>query len=92
MILYELRLVNENGATKKSIFLNDHFLNIMKPSEDNQENNSFLNKYVESRFSELKSYFRGLKGGIALLMRDSNTGIYPACNSYIAASNVFYKN
>ena len=89
MILYELRLVNENGATKKSIFLNDHFLNIMKPSEDNQENNNFLNKYVESRFSDLKSYFRGLKGGIALLMRDSNAGFYPSWDSYLGASNVF---
>ncbi len=89
MILFELRLVNDNGATKKSIFLNDSFLNRLQPSKNN---NDFLNKYVESHFTELKSYFRGLKGGIALLMRDAESGYYPACDSYLGASKVFYKN
>lgn len=89
MILFELRLVNDNGATKKSIFLNDSFLNRLQPSKNN---NNFLNKYVESHFTELKSYFRGLKGGIALLMRDTESGCYPACDSYLGASKVFYND
>lgn len=81
--LYELRLVNENGQTKKSIFLNVYFLNHFKPSEDRQANNEFCNKYLSDWFKECKAYFKGLKGYLSLAILDIKTGNYIAGSDLI---------